>query len=83
MSHQVSKDHIAKLPSPVAGMNMGHWLGQARLAESQLENILTRTDLDPAQREKMATLLHKVRSRLYEQLEKLNGAQPAQPSTGR
>ena len=77
MIHKEMKNHKGAQPSPVAGMNMSLWLSQARLTESALETILTRTDLAPSQREKMTQLLLKVRSYLAEQLNRLN-APPAQ-----
>ena len=74
MIHPEPKSNKGDLPSPVAGMSMGQWLGKARSAEKHLETLLERDDLTLQQREQIGELLEKVRSVLAVQLERINGA---------
>ena len=67
------------LPSPVAGMDLGHWLALARAIETELEGILARTNLEILQREKISALLVKIRTMLGDQLEKINAPEPLHP----
>lgn len=72
MGHHELKNHKGSRPSPVKGMNMAHWLTEARSAENELERILLRTDLDLGQRVKINDLLLKVRQFLSKQLDRIN-----------
>ena len=40
MTHTHGKNHLGDLSSPVVGMNLGHWLGRARMTEDQLVALL-------------------------------------------
>lgn len=71
MRQTYGKNHIGDLPSPVAGMNMGKWLGRARMTEDQLLAFLERTDLEPAQKAKMQGLLRRIRSKIADQLDRI------------
>lgn len=71
MSLAYGKNHIGNLPSPVKGMDLGHWLGRARLTEDQLVSLLSWPDLTSPQRTKVEGLLHRLRIDISEQLKKL------------
>jgi hypothetical protein len=79
MVHSENTRHKGMLPSPVAGMDLGHWLALARTVEMELERTLGRTDLEILQRQKIAVLLMKVRDMLGDQLERINAPAPARP----
>jgi hypothetical protein len=70
MSQAHSKGHLGGLPSPVEGMNLGHWLGRARVTEDQLAALLARPDLSALQQEKVQGLLGRLRFDISEQLKK-------------
>jgi hypothetical protein len=72
MNNLILKAHKGNLPSPVAGMSMGDWLGLARITENQLETLMARTDLDPLQLSKLEGLLAKVRADITTQLSRIN-----------
>jgi hypothetical protein len=72
MSHSHGKNHLGDLPSPVTGMNLGHWLGRARMTEDKLVAFLAWPDLEPAQRAKVEKLLGQIRSNIVEQLARVN-----------
>ncbi len=74
MSANCAKEHKGKQPSPVAGMDISRWLSYSRMHEHELEGFLTRNDLTPDQRMKLENLLSLLRSKIREQLEKLNVA---------
>jgi hypothetical protein len=79
MTGNVIKRHKGMLPSPVVGMDLGHWLAIARTTETELECVLARPDLEVLQREKIIILLRKVRNLLSVQLERINAPQPFHP----
>ncbi len=79
MTGNVIKRHKGMLPSPVVGMDLGHWLAIARTTETELESILARSDLEILQREKIIILLLKVRKLLSRQLERINVPHPFHP----
>lgn len=70
MSLAYGKNHIGNLPSPVKGMDLGHWLGRARLTEDKLVSLLSWPDLTGSQRIKVEKLLHQLRVDIFEQLKK-------------
>lgn len=78
-THSGSIRNKGMLPSPVAGMDLGHWLALARAVESELEVILSRTNLEILQREKVSSLLLRVRTMLGDQLERINAPEPLHP----
>jgi len=79
MTGNVIKRHKGMPPSPVVGMDLGHWLSIARTTETELEGVLARSDLEILQREKINSLLLKVRNLLSVQLERINAPQPFHP----
>jgi hypothetical protein len=72
MVQQESTTFLGSLTSPVAGMSMSHWLGEARRAEQHLVSLLQRDDLSGLQQAKARDLLAKVQSCLAQQLERVN-----------
>lgn len=71
MTHTHGKNHLGDLSSPVVGMNLGHWLGRARMTEDQLVALLARPDLEPGQKAKVQALLSRIRSDISRQLERM------------
>jgi hypothetical protein len=70
MSQDRGKGHLGGLPSPVEGMNLGHWLGRARVTEDQLLALLARPELSPLQQAKVQGLLNRLRVDISAQLKK-------------
>jgi hypothetical protein len=70
MSQARGKGHLGELPSPVEGMNLGHWLGRARITEDQLVALLGRSDLSLPQQAKVQGLLRRLRDDISVQLKK-------------
>ena len=71
MSQSYGKNHFGDLPSPVMGMNLGNWLGQARTTEDQLVAFLASPGLDSSQKAKVQALLGRMRSKIYGQLDRI------------
>lgn len=71
MSHSHGKNHLGDLPSPVMGMNLGHWLGRARMTEDQLVALVMRPDLEPVQKAKSQALLDRIRKDISDQLARI------------
>jgi hypothetical protein len=71
MSQSRGKNHLGDLPSPVTGMNLGHWLGRARMTEDQLVALLAWPDLEPTQRSKVQMLLDRIRTNISDQLSRM------------
>ncbi len=71
MSQSRGKNHLGDLPSPVMGMNLGHWLGRARMTEDQLVALLAWPDLEPVKKAKVQELLSRIRSNISDQLARL------------
>lgn len=72
MSHSHGKNHLGDLPSPVVGMNLGHWLGRARMTEDHLVALVMRPDLEAAQRAKGQALLDRIRKDIADQLARVH-----------
>jgi hypothetical protein len=71
MSHVYGRNHLGDLASPVEGMNLGHWLGRARMTEDKLVALLAWPDLELAQKAKVEALLSRVRSYIAKQLKRI------------
>jgi len=54
-------------------LDLALWLGRARLREHQLEALAER-DLDPVQRAKVETLLHRLRTKIRARLDGIHAA---------
>lgn len=68
MSHSHGKNHLGDLSSPVAGMNLGHWLGRARMTEDHLVALVMRPGLEADQKAKGQALLDRIRKDIADQL---------------
>ena len=72
MSQSRGKNHLGDLSSPVTGMNLGHWLGRARMTEDQLVALLAWPDLEPTQKAKVQELLSRIRTNISDQLDRMH-----------
>jgi hypothetical protein len=70
MRSPLGKNHIGNLESPVKGMDLGNWLGRARLLEDKLVNLLAWPDIEPGQQAKVQKLLHNLRTDIAVQLKR-------------
>jgi hypothetical protein len=58
-------------------LDLGLWLGGARLREHQLEALMEREDLSPEQQARVLCLLQKLRSKIRARLDHINAEGPS------